>query len=430
LIPWQYELARLTGERLPDGTLAYRRCVAIVPRRAGKSMLMLAKGLATIRTPGARAYYTSAHRENAARMCRDDWFATIDASPLARYTAITRGNGTEAIRFRRVAGASFRLVAASRSAIAGAATALVVVDEARDIPADLGAELEAAVFPTQATGAGGQTWIVSSAGDESSLWLARWRELGRAAVDAGRRDGIAYIEFAADPDADPDDETVWWSTHPGLGFHVNVDALRADAAVMEPAAFAAEYLGIWPASLVDSVFVDAWARTESTAALVDPVTFALEVDEDRTTAVIVAAAADDAGRVQTEVIDHRPHGTWILPRLLELCARWDPAAVVWDAAGPAAALGVELAEVPTRTVALGVREMIAAAGSFYDRVIDGTITHRRAPEFDAAIPAARRRRAGGAWLWDRRIAGSGPLIAAAAAVWVHRNASARPPTIT
>lgn len=432
-IPWQRHVADLAGERDPTtGRLCYSRVVLVAPRRAGKSVLMLARGVATMRRKLARGLYCSAHREAAARMWRDDWFPTVEASPLGRFTRCAYGNGQEALRWRPGLGAStFRLVAASGSAIRSAASELVVIDEARDIGPDLGADLESAAFPTQATfRLGGQTWIVSSAGDASSLWLAHWRELGHAAIARGDTAGLCMVEYAAPDDADPADETTWWLAHPGLGYQVSIDALRDDAEVMSPDVFGAEYLGLWPESLVDSTLVDAWAAPAPAGALADPVVFALEVDPDRTTAAIVAVATDDTGRLAVELVDHRPHGAWIGPRLTELCDRWDPVALVWDAGGPAAALAPELAEVPTRLVPLGTREVTAAAGAFYDLVVAGAVAHVPDPELDASIAAARRRRSAGAWLYDRRAPGSGPLIAATLAAWVRRGQSTGPPSVT
>src|SRR4029077_7384182 len=128
--------------------------------RAGKSMLMLAAGMANMRAPRARGLYCSAHREAAARMWRDDWFPTIDDAPLGRFTRLVWGNGQEAVKWRGALGpSSFRLIAPSGSALRAAASRLVIIDEARDISPERGADLEGAAFPTRATIAGGaQTW--------------------------------------------------------------------------------------------------------------------------------------------------------------------------------------------------------------------------------------------------------------------------------
>ena len=297
---------------------------------------------------------------------------------------------------------------------------------------ELGAELESAAFPTQATfRTGGQTWIVSSAGDAGSLWLARWRDLGRAAVERGDRRGLCFVEYAAPADADPDVENTWRLAHPGLGHQVSLEAMRDDHDVMTPDQFGAEYLGWWPETLADSTLIDAWAAPEPAGALVDPVVFAVEIDEDRSTCSIVAGAVDDTGRIAVELVEHRPHGPWIGPRLAELCERWDPVALVWDAGGPAAALAPDLADVPTRLVPLGTRDVTAAAGAFYDAVVHaGTVAHVPHEDLDAAIAAARRRRSAGAWLYDRRSPGSGPLIAATLALWVRRGQAGQAPSVT
>jgi len=433
LIPWQRHALDLAGEIDPDtGRHAYQRVVLIVPRRAGKSLLMLARGLAGgLAGASRRSFYTSAHRENAARMWRDDWFPAVQSCPLRSFTKLTHGNGTETITWRANR-STFRLVAATGSAIRGAATNLVVIDEAREIRPDAGDALEAAVFPTQATGAGGQTWIVSNAGTADSLWLARWRDLGRAAVAADTRRGLCYIEYAAPDDADPDDEATWWQAHPALGYHLNIDAMRADHQVMSPDVFGAEYLGRWPESLVDSTLLDAWHASPLVDELVDPVVFAVEIDEDRTTADIVAVGGGPGDRLAVELVDRRPHGSWVVPRLAELCHRWDPIGLGLDAGGPAAALMPELVNVPTRIMPLQTRETTAAAGAFHDLVVQGGVARASGAmqlEMDAAIIAGRRRRSAGAWLYDRRQPGAGPLIAASLAAWVRRGSGA-PPTIT
>ena len=433
-IPWQRQVAAVAGERDPvTGRLAYSRVVVVAPRRAGKSMLMLSAGLANMRARNARGLYCSAHREAAARMWRDDWFPALEDAPLGRYTQLVRGNGQEAVRWRRGLGPStFRLIAASGSAIRSAASRLVIIDEGRDITPERGADLEGAAFPTQATIAGGgQTWIVSSAGDASSLWLARWRDMGRAVVAEGRTTGLAYFEYAAPPDADPDDEATWWQAHPGLGHQVDIAALRDDHDQMTPDQFRCEYLGWWPESLADSTLVDAWAKAPVAVDLADPIVFAVEVDEDRTMATVVAVGGAQLGRQAVELVEYRAHGAWLGPRLVELCERWSPVALTWDTSGPAAALAPELADVPTRLIGLGTRDVTAAAGAFHDAVVHaGNVAHVRHLDLDAAVAAARRRRSAGAWLYDRRSPGSGPLIAASLAAWVRRGQAGQTPTVS
>jgi hypothetical protein len=201
---------------------------------------------------------------------------------------------------------------------------------------------------------------------------------------------------------------------------------------MDPDAWACEYLGLWPDALEDTPLVDAWLAAqvdvgslELTAGLV----FGIELDENREIAVITAAAAGAGGRIELELLEHRPHGSWLVPRVAELVDRWAPAAVTFDAGGPAAALALELADVATNVTTLNTRETAAAAGFLYDRILAGEVAHAGDPLLDAAIRAARRRRVGGAWVFDRRITAAGPLIAGSLAAWVHRAGAGRAPTV-
>jgi hypothetical protein len=428
---WQRDVLDVAGELDPaTGRFAYNRVVLLAPRRAGKSLLTLTLGLATCSQPRRRAFYIAAHAQNAARMWRDDWFAQLASRNLGGVVEITRGNGTEAMTLR--GGGTFRLVAASGAAIRGAATNLVVIDEAREISPDTGDDLEAAAFPTLATGAGGQAWIVSTAGDTDATWLARWRDLGRAAVADDRRHGTCFVEYAAPPGADPDDEATWLAAHPGLASgNVHLEIVRADREVMSADTFAAEYLGLWPEALVDSTLLDAWQAADAAGPvdLGDGLVLAVELDEAREIAVIVAVAGAGDGRIGIELLEHRPHGPWLGRRIAELVDRWAPAAVCYDQSGPAAALAPDLAEVSTAVVGLNTRETAAAAGLLYDRILAGGVAHNGDPLLDAAVRAARRRRVGGSWLFDRRQPGAGPLIAAALATWVHRGGAGRAPQV-
>ena len=350
LIPWQRDLADVAGELRPDGRFRYSYVVVIVPRRAGKTLAVLAYALTvTRRRRAGKAFYASHRRETAAALWRDDWSVWLEDSPLyPRHVHLRRSNGSEAITWRHNR-STFRLLPPNPNAIRSFSADVAFVDEAREFTGDQGAELEAAAFPTQRTGLGGQAWIVSNAGTASSTWLAKWRDLGRASLD-DPDSSICYLEFAAPDGADPEDPATLEAAHPGIGYHVLTDEVMADRAVMDPDAWACEYLGLWPDALVDSTLVDAWQ-----ASAVDPgsleldtgLVFGIELDEDRETAVITAAAAGAGGRIELELLEHRPHGSWLVPRVAELVDRWAPAAVTFDAGGPAAALALELADVAT-----------------------------------------------------------------------------------
>ena len=405
--------------------------MVISPRRAGKSVLLLAEGLdAGRRGRGRRACYASHRRETAAAMWRDDWLPWVDESALARFVATRRANGSESMTWRHTRSA-LRLLPPDGDAMRSLAANLVMVDEAREFTLGQGLAVEAGALPTLATGAGGQFWVTSSSGDSDSEWLIRWRDVGRAAVEEGRDTGVCYVEFAAPDGADLDDEATWWAAHPGLGHHVNIDALRTDHLLMTPDTFAAEYLGVWPEARVDAALVDAWAAsTDPAATLVGWPAFAVETSLDRDRTVIVAAGADPTGRLVVEVVEDRPHGPWLDERLAELVDRHHPIAVAWDAGGPVAASRRMLDELTAPTSPLNTRDVAAASGAWHDRVLAGHVTHRDDDRLTTAVAAARRRGAGGGWLYDRRQPEALPWLAACLAAWAYTDSTRTPPTVT
>lgn len=430
LIPWQRAFADVALELRPDGRLLHRYVVAVVPRRAGKSLLMMATGLAiTEHRRFSRAFYTSHRRETAAALWRDEWYPLIEGSPLTpHHLQLRTANGSEAMAWRK-RHSTMRLLPPAGDAIRSASSNLAFIDEAREVTPDQGAEIEAAVLPTQATGWGGQTWIVSNAGTSESVWLRGWLERARAGVARGDP-SIAVVEYAAPDDADPDDPATWMAAHPGLGHHVHLDVLMADHAIMDPATFGCEYLGIWPDSLTDRPLLDGWAATEASAvALTDPVVLSFEVDPDRELTSIVAVGRGAAGGVAVEILEHGPHGRWVVPRLRELCDRWSPLALVWDRGSPANALAPDLDEINAELVALDAAAVAGAAGAFHDAVLALEVHHLPDPILTAAITAARRRTLAGGWTFDRRVAGSGPLLAATFAAWLWRDGTRRPPAV-
>lgn len=428
--PWQRHAADVLGTLRDDGRMRYRRAVVIVPRRAGKTWLTLNYALTVGRRRAmSRSFYAAHRRETAAAMWRDDWFPRLELSPLSRLVKPRQSNGSEAMTYRHNR-STFRLMPPDGDAMRSFASDLANVDEAREFTLEQGQVFERAVFPTQATGRGGQFVIWSNAGTGESGWLRKWRDLGRASIDDPSSQ-IAYIEYAAPDGADIADEAVWWAAHPGLGFHVDIDALRADHETLPPDDFAAEYLGLWPETQIDAELVAGWAAgVDVDAAPANPVVLAIEMSVDRDRTVIVAAGDNRDGRPAVELLEDQPHGPWWRGRLAELVTTHRPAALVWDAGGPVNALAHDLADVPVNLYPVVTRDVIAGAGFFHDRVLAGNIAHRDDPDMGTAIAAARHRAAGGAWLFDRRAPGALGVLAAALAVWRWSDGRSRPPTVS
>jgi hypothetical protein len=87
---------------------------------------------------------------------------------------------------------------------------------------------------------------MSTAGTDRSLWWREKLEAGRSAAQMRVDTGLALLEWAADPGADPTSEATWRACMPALGRLADVDTIRQDLASMGVSEFRRAYLNNWP----------------------------------------------------------------------------------------------------------------------------------------------------------------------------------------
>jgi hypothetical protein len=273
---------------------------------------------------------------------------------------------------------------------------------------------------------GRQLYLVSSAGDSLSTWLLRYRDLGRAAADRGdTRGGVAYFEWSTETGSgDPMDRRQWWAAHPALGYHVDEEALAADAATMDPDTFATEYLGWWlePRRIAAGLDLDAWTGCAADLEPVGPPAFALDVAQDRRSAALaIAAVVDD--RTVVEVLEARPGVDWLLPVVTDLRRRHPRAPIVADSLHCGGVLA-DLAHANVTATAITAADYTRACATFATDVVNSPprIAHRSQAVLDAAVAGAARRPVGDSWAWSRARAGVdiSPLVAVTLASWATR----------
>lgn len=440
LQPWQRHAADLAGELVPDpdtGELvhAYGVVTLGVGRRAGKSLLTLARLIATvIANRRSFTYYAAQNGKAGAERFRNDWTPLVQAAPpiLSQRLHPRLTNGTETLTDRG-AGSYLRIFAPIPTALHGDAADLIAFDEAWAHGRERGRDLEVAAFPLMATRLGAQLWIMSAAGDLDSTWWTDWLDAGRdaAAADTGR--GHCHVEWTAegtDPDTWSDPDT-WIAAHPGIrhpgnpGGVVSLDYLRMEHD-RDPDQFARAYLNVTDraGTVAAPIDADQWSALATDPPDRATVTLGVDVAPDQTSAAIMAAHVTPDGSTVLETVDVRSGIDWCTARLVELYDRWTPAAIALDGGGqsPAAVLvrPLQAHGVPVRD--LNLSDVCSAAADLVSAVRGGRVRHVPHPALDAAVKGARRRPVGdGAWLWQRRDAGVdvSPLIAATYARWVH-----------
>lgn len=418
-IPWQAQLADVAGELTPRGRFAYPVVVVVVPRRAGKTVAVLATlcQRAQLGRMG-RGWYTAQTREDAAKVYRDEWAPLLAASPLAAKVKLRQSQGSEGFTFTNLVPAASRLLSSQSKvqlfapgpkALHAQNADTVVIDEAWAFDKVTGDEIESGARPAMYTRPLRQLWVVSAGGTELSTYLDAWMTLGREAVDTDDRGGVCYVEYSADPDTpgyDPADPELQRRTHPALGFHIDADVVADDYRLMGREAFERSVLNVWPRpSAGGSVALDAevWARqADPERAPADPVVFGFAVAVDHAhSAIAVAGPVGDDGAVVVELI-RRDRGTaWVVPALRQLRAD-HRGAPIWADELVGAAVAAELRRARIEYRPLGAREYAGACGAFVDELTEGRLWHRGQLDVDDAVAGAARRNLGDGFAWSRR----------------------------
>lgn len=408
-MPWQELIAMVGGELLDDGTPAYREVVVTVPRQAGKTMSAL--GIVEQRAVGwggpQRISYSAQTGNDARKKLVEDWIPILE--PIKAKLGIRqllRGMGAEGIVWRN--GSRLGLLASAEESGHGKTVDLAIKDE---LFADYDDRRDQALIPAMATRPLAQAWTFSTAGTDASIPLLRAVERGRAAVEAGVRSGVAYFEWSAPMDADPDDPAVWWAHHPALGYTITEDVIRQARASMPDGEFRRAFLNQWTRSEDRVIPADVWAAACSPDAAVEPergVAFAVDANPERSAAAIFVSDG-----TTVEQAEFRPGTGWVVERLVEMAQRWS-APVGLDPAGPAGVFVRELERAGVKVVDVAGRDMLQACGAFYDAVTERRVTIRTSGDLDAAVAGAVRRQVGDAWAWARRSSAVDvcPLVAA------------------
>jgi hypothetical protein len=417
----------------PDGRPAFREVRVTVPRQQGKTRglllpVMVHRALGGVDPRPQRILYTAQDRNHA----REKWSEQVeelDRSPLRRLYTVRRSNGSESIRWRT--GSTHGITASGEKSGHGFTLDLGVIDEAF---AQVDDRLIQSFRPAMVTRPWAQLWLASTAGTDESVFLRERVEDGRARVEAGERSGVAYFEWSAPDDADPDDPATWAAAMPALGSLIDLDTIRADHAAMDAAEFARAYLNRWSPGGVPVFSLAEWVacRDPSSGSGQAPA-FGVDVSPDRSHASIAAAAGRSDGRIHLELVDRRTGTDWLVGRVAELLERHAPVAITVDPSGPAGSLVTDLTRLPRvpPLVLVTARQYAAACGALFDDVSTQRIAHRGQPALDDAVVAARRRSSGDAWSWARPSSGvdPSPLIAATLARWGWSTAPRLEPTI-
>jgi len=427
LMPWQAQVADVANEIDPaTGLFAYTSVVFGVPRQSGKTTLTGANAEhRTVYKPRQRVWYTAQTREIARDWLLNEHVPGLEMSALKPHVKVRRAQGSEGVTYKH--GSMFRIFAPLPAALHSKQSDLVIVDECWAHELERGRQLDQAIVPTQATRPGAQVWKMSTAGDESSVWLWEIVQRGRTAVQEGRREGICYFEWACPDDLDPCAPSSWERYHPAYGITIGAPQMRAALDELGAAGFRRAYGNMWPegmgAAAAPRIPPGRWAACQVPPIRQVPagvrVALGFDVSRDRAQGAIAVAWKDLQG-VRCEIVDARPGTGWMDARIAELADRRHPVAVGYPADTPALDVADTLATAGLPTLAIRGRDWPAACAGWLAAIVDRRIRIGQHPALAAAAEVAPGRDSGdGGWVWHRRgaVVTIAPVIAATAACW-------------
>jgi hypothetical protein len=415
-MPWQGLIAEVAGEVEPStGLPAYREVRVTVPRQSGKTTLVLVVEVDRCIAwgPDQRVIYAAQDRNNS-RSKWEEQGEILARTPLRSAYQTRRQTGLERFWFPATS-SSINITASGEASGHGQTLDLGVIDEAF---AQKDERLVQAFRPAMVTRGSAQLWILSTMGDEESVFLHDRVDDGRARVEAGECSGVAYFEWSARDDDDPDDPATWWGCMPALGYTVSQSVVQADHDAMPADEFARAYLNRRTISGAPVIDAGVWAAARDTRSqLAGLPCFAIDTTVDRSYSSIGVAGWRPDGRVHVELVDHRPGTDWVVERVADLERRWHPWPILVDPGSPAASFLIDLASLGVHTETLTARDYAAACEQFYDAVViepgvTARLAHLDQPRLNMAVGSARKRVLGDAWGWARKIGGDvSPLVA-------------------
>jgi hypothetical protein len=428
-MPWQRQVADVALEVDPETRrLAYREVTLTVPRQSGKTTLILALAVHRALALGpARIVYTAQTRLDARKKWEDDQLPILANSPFGppldeggRFYRVRKTTGNESVIFAN--GSHYGIMSVTKKSGHGPTVDVAFIDEAF---AQEDARLEQATKPSMITREQPQMWIVSTAGDDSSLFLREKVDAGRARAEAGATSGAAYFDWSAPDKADPADEETWWACMPALGRTVSVEAMRADFALMPLREFRRAYLNQWLDTIPDEWLViprESWEALRADPVAHGEVSLAVDAAPRKIAGTIAAAWRRPDGCMDVEIIEHRGGVSWLPKRLAEIVQAHRPIATVIDPASPAGSMIDEIESLGVEVTKPTMREVAQGCGRFFNMVMDSrTLRHGGDPDLTAAVAGAVRRDLGDAWAWARKATNIdiSPLVGVTLAAWAH-----------
>lgn len=424
------------GERA-DGTWAAKQVGVSVPRQNGKSQLIVARALAGALLFGEKKIVISAHAQDTARETFSKFIEQMDESPALaeRVDKVMNAINREFIKFKN--GATIQFKARTVSGSRGFSCDCLLLDEAQI----LGMPAWVSINSTMSARPNPQVWLLGTPPtpeDNGEVFTSI-----RTAALGGKAQSLAYLEWSADPKADPALETTRASANPAWWTRINHEVVQGEFETYPPARFALDRLGIWrdDAELVQRVIMpDEWSSSGVTEPPSNGIpSLGVKFSPDGSRVAVCGAMKPAEGPIHVELIGAHTGGmeagtaalvAWIAER------RERYAAIVVDGKSSAGAFVSALTDagVPKRIIVVPTWPEVATANAMLlDGLMRGTITHLATEGqkmLDESVERSTRKVRGTDGAWNFYAPGDPgaevPIQAAALAHWGAKTSKRKP----
>lgn len=415
---WQDAAGRLILAKRDDGKLAAMigGVGMSLPRQVGKTYLIgaIVFALCIIR-PGMLVIWSAHHARthNETFLAMQAFADRLKVRPYIKQ--VYTGSGDEEIRFRN--GSRILFGARERGFGRGIPGVDMIVSDEAQIMSDKALDAQLATMNTSDFGLAIYVGTPPRPDDPSEAFTRMRQEAW-----SGTLRDAAWIEFGADPGANPNDRKQWAKANPSYPHRTPAESIERLQRKLKPESFLREGLGIWEDMARGSVFGpgkwDACKGPLPTGVELGALGLALSLNAEK--ASLVGAGATGA-RLLVKPLQSGPEPyAWVVARTVEVARQHDVPVVV-DAKGPAGVFVPQLVSElgPERVRVVTFEQAKDACGLIHQAVSTGSLLHAGYPELDAAVAGAVKRDVGDRWLWGRRQSGTdiSPLEAATLAVW-------------
>lgn len=306
-------------------------------------------------------------------------------------------------------GSKWRVAKPEPSGLRGGAANVIWFDEGGELNPEESPALLAGALPMMDTKPDGQIIITGTPGTARVGMF--WQSLERARAAPDR---LGIIDYSADEFCDPNDERVWWETHPGLACGLtSIETIRerhdSETGLSLPE-FMREYLCIWPPdSKVTALDLKKWEITETDPLGAPPEGVPWGIGWDvaigGSAAAVAVAWIDEHDEPHVQILDHRAGSHWVAPYVAKGITKYPRVPLGYDSIGDNITVAQALGRMPrvktTRVKALTLKDIAASTALLATSVDLMRIHHPQHSGLDQAVKNTTWRDTNGSRLFAR-----------------------------